>query len=117
MRATDQPVPLLEGVQAIALPDFADLPPAQPTVQAMRAAGIEPDGYVLPAVAAAQIASQTAESAKAENKPIAEKIVGTTFQTALGAITFGQNHELTENFYQRLEWRGNAFMPMTTPSN
>lgn len=117
MRAADQPVPLLEGVQAIALPDFASLPAAQSTVQAMRAAGIEPDGYTLPAAAAAQIASQAAESAKTENKPVVDKLVGTAFQTAIGQITFGQNHELTENFYQRLEWRGNTFVPVTTPSN
>ncbi|MBB6485264.1 ABC transporter substrate-binding protein [Rhizobium lusitanum] len=117
MRAADQPVPLLEGVQAIALPDFASLPAAQSAAQAMRAAGIEPDGYTLPAAAAAQIASQAAESAKTENKPVADKLVGTAFQTAMGPITFGQNHELTENFYQRLEWRGNTFVPVTTPSN
>ncbi len=117
MRATDQPVPLLEGVQAIALPDYASLPAAQPAMQAMHAAGIEPDGYILPAAAAAQIASQAASGAKAENKPIADKLVGTVFQTAIGPIAFGQNHELTENPFRLLEWRGNAFVPVTTPSN
>ncbi|AYG66390.1 MULTISPECIES: ABC transporter substrate-binding protein [unclassified Rhizobium] len=113
MRAADTPLPLLEGVQAIALPDAASLPAAQQTVQAMRAGGIEPDGYILPAAAAAQIASQAAEGAKAENKPVADKLVGTAFQTAIGQISFGQNHELTENPYRLLEWRGNAFVPVT----
>lgn len=69
-----------------------------------------------PAAAAAQIASRAANSAKADNKPIAEKLVGTVFQTAIGPISFGQNHELTENPYRLLEWRGNAFVPVT-PSN
>ncbi|NLS15829.1 ABC transporter substrate-binding protein [Rhizobium sp. P40RR-XXII] len=117
MRAADTPVPLLEGVQAIALPDYASLPAAQQTIQAMRAGGIEPDGYILPAAAAAQIASQAAEGAKAENKPVTDKFVGTAFQTAIGPISFGQNHEVTENPYRLLEWRGNAFVPVTTPSN
>ena len=117
MRAADQLVPLLEGVQAIALPDYASLPAAQPTVQAMRASGIEPDGYILPSAAAAQIASQATESARAENKAIADKLVGMTFQTAIGPITFGPNRELTENSYRLLEWRGNAFVPVSGPSN
>ncbi|OCJ12568.1 amino acid ABC transporter [Rhizobium sp. AC27/96] len=117
MRAADQPVPLQEGVQAIALPDYTSLPEAQPTVQAMRAGGIEPDGYILPSAAAVQIANQAAESAKAENKAITDKLIGTAFQTAIGPITFGQSHELTENAYRLLEWRSNAFVPVTTPSN
>lgn len=117
MRAADQPLPLLEGVQAIALPEYGTLPAAQQTAQAMRAGGIEPDGYILPAAAAAQIASQAAEGAKADNKSVADKLVDTAFQTAIGPISFGQNHELTENPYRLLEWRGNAFVPPTTPSN
>ena len=117
MRSADAPVPLEEDVQAIALPDYATLPAAQQTAQAMRAGGIEPDGYTLPAAAAAQIASQAAEGAKAENKPVAEKLLGTTFQTTIGPITFGPNHELNENPYRLLQWRGNAFVPVTTPSN
>ncbi len=117
MRAADTPVPLQDGVQAIALPDYASLPAAQQTVQAMRAGGTEPDGYILPAAAAAQIAAQATEAAKAGNKPIADKLAGTPFQTAIGPISFGQNHELTENPYRLLEWRGNAFVPPATPSN
>ncbi|NLR96215.1 ABC transporter substrate-binding protein [Rhizobium sp. P38BS-XIX] len=117
MRAADQPVPLLPGVQAIALPDYASLPASQETVQAMRSGGIEPDGYILPAAAAAEIASQAADRAKAANKPIADALIGNAFQTAIGPITFGQNHELTENPYRLLEWRGNAFAPVTPPSN
>ncbi|WFU03572.1 branched-chain amino acid ABC transporter substrate-binding protein [Rhizobium sp. CB3171] len=117
MRAANQPVPLADGVEAIALPDYASLPVAQTTAQAMRAKGIEPDGYILPAAAAVLIANQAAESAKAENKSIADKLIGTAFQTPIGQITFGQNHELMENPYRLLEWRGNAFVPPTPPSN
>ncbi len=117
MRAADQPVPLLEGVQAITLPDYANLLVAQPYVQNLRAAGIEPDGYVLPAAAASQIANQAGEDAKkAGNKPIADELVGTSFLTAINVFTFGPNHELTENPYWLQEWRGSAFMPLK-PSN
>ncbi|AYG59276.1 branched-chain amino acid ABC transporter substrate-binding protein [Rhizobium jaguaris] len=117
MRAANQPVPLTDGVLAVALPDYASLPTAQATAQAMRTNGTEPDGYILPAAAAALIASQAAESAKAANKPIADKLIGTAFQTPIGPITFDHNHELTENPFRLLEWRGNAFVPLTSASN
>ncbi|NTG46988.1 ABC transporter substrate-binding protein [Agrobacterium rhizogenes] len=117
MRAANQPVPLIDGVLAIALPDYTSLPAAQAATQAMRASDIEPDGYILPAAAAALIANQAAESAKAENKPVVDKLIGTAFQTPIGPITFGSNHELTDNPYRLLEWRGNAFVPLTAASN
>jgi branched-chain amino acid transport system substrate-binding protein len=117
MRAADQPIPLAAGALAVAIPDYATLPPATATVQAMRAAGIEPEGYVLPADAAASIASQAVEGAISENKPLAGKLVGTTFQTVLGPVIFGQNHELTDNPYRLQEWRGKAFAPQTPPTN
>jgi branched-chain amino acid transport system substrate-binding protein len=112
MRAADQPVPLADGVQAVALPDYANLPAAATAAQALRDKGIEPDGYVLPAAAAASIAGQAVEGAIAENKPLAGRLIATPYQTPLGAITFGQNHELTDNPFRVLEWRGSAFTPV-----
>ncbi|TCR82135.1 branched-chain amino acid ABC transporter substrate-binding protein [Rhizobium sp. BK376] len=117
MRAADQPVPLASGSLAVAIPDYESLPPAMATVQAMRAAGIEPEGYVLPSAAAAAIASQAVEAAISENKPLAAKLIGTTFQTVLGPVTFGQNHELADNPYRLQEWRGKAFAPPQSPTN
>ncbi|MDE1997072.1 MAG: ABC transporter substrate-binding protein, partial [Rhizobiaceae bacterium] len=117
MRASNQPLALADGAQTVALPDYAALPAAQPTVDAMRAARIEPDGYILPSAAAVSIADQAATAAKAENKPIVEKLVGTTFQTPIGPVSFGKNHELTENPFRLQEWRGNAFVPLQPPSN
>jgi branched-chain amino acid transport system substrate-binding protein len=117
MRAADQPVPLASGSLAVAIPNYESLPPATATVQAMRAAGIEPEGYVLPSAAAAAIASQAVEAAISVNKPLAAKLIGTTFQTVLGPVTFGQNHELADNPYRLQEWRGKAFAPPQSPTN
>lgn len=116
MRASDQPVPLSQGVQAITIPDYASLPAAQLTVDAMRAGGIEPEGYILPAAAAVLIASQAVESAISGNKPLVDVLVGTTFQTPIGPITFGQNHELSENPYRLQQWQGKAFA-VAPPTN
>lgn len=109
MRAADQPVPLAQGVRAVALPDYSQLPAAAGTVEAMRAQNIEPEGYVLPAYAAAQIAAAAVGGAVAENRPVAEKLQGTTFQTVIGAVSFNAAHELSENPYRLLEWQGQAF--------
>jgi branched-chain amino acid transport system substrate-binding protein len=48
--------------------------------------------------------------------PVSDALVGTTFETALGPVTFGEDHELTENPYRLLQWQGSAFVPMPEPS-
>ncbi|HWT57862.1 MAG TPA: ABC transporter substrate-binding protein, partial [Rhizobium sp.] len=42
--------------------------------------------------------------------------VGTTFQTPVGAIAFTAAHELAQNPYRLLEWRGNGFFPPGAPT-
>lgn len=117
MRATDQPVPLAEGVQAVAIPTYSDLSPAQSADQALRAGNIEPEGYVLPTAAAALIAGQAAQAAIAAKAPAATSLIGTTWQTPVGPVTFGANHELTENPYRLLEWRNHQFLAPPVPAN
>lgn len=114
LRAADQPLPLAAGVQAIALPDYAGLPEAAAAAQALRDKGIEPEGYVMPAAAAAFVAGQAVEAAIAENKPLVDKLVGTPFSTVIGAVSFGPDHELAENPFRLLEWRGSGFLPVDT---
>ena len=117
MRAADQPLPLAAGVQAVTLPTYSTLPPALVTSKALRDKGIEPEGYVLRADAAAAIANQAVEAAISEKKPLLDKLTGTTFQTVLGPITFGTNHELSENPYRHLKWNGKDFQPVDDPTD
>ena len=112
MRAADQPLPLAAGVQAIALPDYATLPQAATAVEALRGKGVEPEGYVLPAAAAAFVAGQAVGNALSDNKPLIEKLIGTTFSTVIGAVTFRSDHELADNPFRLLEWRGSGFVPV-----
>lgn len=109
MRAANQPIAMRDGVRAVTIPEYADAPAAEAAAEALRAQGIEPEGYVLPAAAAAAIAQQAATAAVAEGKPIAEKLIGTTFQTPLGDLSFTAGHELSDNPYRLLEWRDGAF--------
>ncbi|MGA1803592.1 branched-chain amino acid ABC transporter substrate-binding protein [Rhizobium sp. HT1-10] len=117
MRAADQPLPLADGVLAVTIPDYASLPAAAETANALRSGGVEPEGYVLPTVAAALIADQAVTAALAEKVPVAAKLVGTTWQTPIGPISFGSDHELTENPYRLLEWHDHRFQPPPAPSN
>ena len=41
---------------------------------------------------------------------MSDALVGTTFETAIGPIAFGDDHELTENPYRPLEWRDDRFV-------
>ncbi|ANK85917.1 MULTISPECIES: ABC transporter substrate-binding protein [Rhizobium] len=116
MRAADQPLPLTPGVRAVALPEYALLPEGGPAAGALRAKGTEPEGYVLPSLAAALIAGRAAEAAAAAGKPLRETLVGTTFQTPIGAVAFTGAHELSQNPYRLLEWRGNGFFPPAAPT-
>ncbi len=111
MRAANQPLALMDGVRAVAIPEYALLPAAAASAEALRAAGTEPEGYVLPAAAAALIADQAVQAAVAEGKPVAEKLIGTQFDTPIGPVTFTPAHELAQNPYRLLEWRGGAFVP------
>ena len=117
MRATDQPVPLADGVEAVALPNYSELPPAASVAQTFRGNGIEPEGYVLPSAAAAFIAGQAVEAALAAKTPAAAKLIGTAWQTPIGPVAFGNNHELTENPYQLLEWRDHQLQAPQAPAN
>jgi branched-chain amino acid transport system substrate-binding protein len=116
MDAADQPLPLAVGVEAITLPTYSTLPPGIETAKALRGKGIEPEGYVLRADAAASIANQAAETASNEKKPLFDVLTGNTWQTSLGPVAFGANHELSENPYRHLQWNGKDFQPVQEPA-
>lgn len=109
MRAANQPVALADGIAAVTLPDYALDPTANAAVSDLRAAGIEPEGYVLPAYAAVEIATKAATDAASDDRPIAQHIGGGTFDTVIGQIRFDARHELTDNPYRLLEWHADHF--------
>lgn len=105
--AADPLVPMTDGVQAIALPDYAALPEGAPVAAALKEEKIVAEGYVLPAHAAVTLLSAAAKDGGA----LAGALEGKTFATALGPVAFGADHELRENPYRLLEWRAGAFVP------
>lgn len=103
-------VPLPAGIHALVQRDMAGTEANVAMAKALREKGIEPDGYVLSAVAAADIADQADKAAKSEGKPLADILLARAFETALGPIRFTEKHELTENPYEVREWDGHGFL-------
>lgn len=112
MRAADAPVPLQEGVLAVALDDTPRAPAAEGLAAELAEKKIAGEGYVLPAHAAVTIVADAAGISSAMGMPLADAMVGTPFETAVGPVTFGEDHELTDNPYRLLEWRNGAFVPV-----
>ena len=108
LTGADTLVPMTEGVEAIALPDYQALPDGQPATAAMKEKGIVAEGYVLPAHAAVTGLA----TAAAEGGDLAEKLAGGSFASAIGTVAFGADHELKENPYRLLVWRAGAFTPV-----
>jgi len=110
----DPTVPMTDGVEAIALPDYQSLPAGEPVAKAMLARDIVAEGYVLPAHAAVTALA----AAASEGGDLAEKLAAGRFDTAIGRLAFGTDHELGTNPYQLLVWKDGAFVPAgTTPES
>lgn len=103
----DPTVAMTDGVQAIALPDYQSQPEGEPVAKAMLARGIVAEGYVLPAHAAVTALA----AAAAEGGDLVEKLTAGRFETAIGPLTFGADHELGANPYRLLVWKAGAFVP------
>ncbi|MCJ8238981.1 ABC transporter substrate-binding protein [Peteryoungia algae] len=112
MRAADEPVPLEDGVLAVGLIETPRGPAEGELAAELDKTDIEPEGYVVPAHAAVTILADAWGISTAMGTPVADTLIGTTFETALGPVAFGEDHELTENPYRLLEWRGDSFVPV-----
>lgn len=112
MNAANNPVPLAANVLAVTRPAYDTLPSAQAVAGELRAANIEPEGYVLPSYAAAELTAALAEAAQSQGKPAPEILAnGTVFKTVLGDIAFNPSHELADNPYHLQRWNGQRFQP------
>jgi branched-chain amino acid transport system substrate-binding protein len=111
MRAADEPVALEDGVLAVGLIETPQ-EPAAALVAELTEAKIAPEGYVVPAHSAVTILADAWGISSAMGTPVADALIGTTFETVLGPVTFGEDHELTENPYRLLEWQGDRFVPV-----
>lgn len=104
-------IPLPAGIEALVVRDPAADPARADMASAFREKGVEPEGYVLPAAAAIDVAGEALKAAAEEGKPVIEVLLGRAFDTAMGPIRFTDRHELNENPYEIRRWNGKSFVP------
>ncbi|EHS50062.1 Extracellular ligand-binding receptor [Rhizobium sp. PDO1-076] len=112
MQAANEPVPLRNGVMAVALTETPEGPSAADVTAALIEQKHAPDGYLLPAHAAVTIVADAVGISSAMGTPLTEALAGTMFETVIGPITFTEGHELAENPYRLVEWKDGAFVPI-----
>lgn len=110
LKAADLDVPLENGVLAMTIPDRARSEEAAPVAKAMRAAGVEPEGYVLPAFAAVSLLEQAKDQAEKDDSTLADALAKGSYPTVLGPIRFNRSHELTETPFRLMRWQDGHFV-------
>jgi branched-chain amino acid transport system substrate-binding protein len=109
LRAAPGEVPLATGTLMIGLPEPADI--AKPdAIAALTAQKIQPEGYVLPAFAAVEIATAALRDAATSGKSLETAIAAGNFATALGMISFDARGDLSENPYGVFRFDGAEFV-------
>lgn len=115
LNAANEPVALADGVHAVRRPDYAAWPQNAEIVAALRARGIEPEGYVLPGHAAVELVSQAARQARDTGGTLSQTLLSGEFQTATGPVAFTQGHELRDNPFALMVWRDGSFVSAEPP--
>lgn len=105
LRAEESTIPLADGTLMVGLPRWADIA-TESAKSALDDAGIVPDGYVLPAFAATELAIS---ALRAGSGAIATTLQSGTFQTALGPYSFDEKGDLEQPLYQLFRFDGQAF--------
>lgn len=109
LRAYGSSVPLAIGTLMVAIPE----PKPEATELAPFAEReVEPEGYVLPAHAAVEIASAVLAD-QSQDGPI--DLSNREFETILGPVRFDEKGDLAENPYRLLRFDGTAFVEMPPP--
>lgn len=114
--AADDGVPLPDGVLAVIPERWREQPAASGLVQALAEQNIVAEGYVLPAHAAAQIVDK-AQGMISDKQDLAASIAGSSFDTAVGTVTFAKDHFRAEDVYRLTEWRNGAFQAPVPPAS
>jgi branched-chain amino acid transport system substrate-binding protein len=98
-----------DGTLMIAPPDWSKSAEAE-ALAALREQGIEPEGYVMPAYAALQIATEAAAEAEAKNQSLRAILDAEHFSTAIGEIRFDAKGDLAANPYRLHRYERGEFI-------
>ncbi|WP_331374404.1 branched-chain amino acid ABC transporter substrate-binding protein [Sinorhizobium chiapasense] len=113
LNAADLEVPLEDGVLAVTVPEASRSSEAEAVAKAMRASGIEPEGYVLPAFAAMSLLEQAKDQAAKDGSALRDALLKGPYATILGPIKLNASHERTDTPYRLMEWQDGRFVATT----
>lgn len=109
LRAEPGEIPLATGTLMIALPEWTEV--ADPAIaKAFKEREIQPEGYVLPAFAAVQIAQAALSDPATMARPPAVRLIGKEYATVLGPIRFTERGDVSENPYRLFRFDGSSFV-------
>lgn len=95
---------------------FADRradPAAANAVRTLRAAGIEPVGFVLPAYAAVQLwAAASAEAQSTDAKAVSERLQQGNYSTVIGWVAFNSQGDAAIPGFSVYRWEGGEVVPV-----
>jgi branched-chain amino acid transport system substrate-binding protein len=95
----------------IGLPEWAEVA-APEAITKIRTAGVHPEGYVLPAYAALEIALQAIAAADAAGGSVTDALAAGNFQTSIGSVRFDEKGDLSESPYRLFHYDGKKFVAM-----
>lgn len=99
-----------EGTLVTYPPDPALAPEAADIVRRFRAAGIEPEAYVLPTYAAVQIYAAAARKAGATDfARVSAAIAASSFDTVIGKVAFDPKGDMTRPGFVVYEWKAGRY--------
>lgn len=104
-------LPLAQGTLMVGIPEWAEMLD-EDAMERFTAAGVVPEGYVVPSHAAVEIAAQAIAAADAGNRPLAEALDAGTFDTLAGTLSFDDKGDLADNLFQLLRYDGERFLPV-----
>ena len=99
------------GTLMVALPEWGDLAD-EGVLERFSDRGVVPDGYVLPAYAAFEIAVEAARRAEQDEVPVADVLSGSDFETVIGRIAFDRRGDLSSNPFRLFRHDGERFLPI-----
>lgn len=103
--------PLAAGTLMIAPPEWADLAD-EGVVERFAAEDIVPEGYVVPAYAAIELAVQALHQADAEGRPLSDVLSAGSFTTMAGPVAFDAKGDLAESPWRLFRYDGERFLPV-----
>ncbi len=104
-------IPLAEGTLMIAPPEWSDRL-TEAGAAPFADADILPEGYALPAHAAAEIAIETQRQAITANRPLTEILADRSFETAIGPVSFDDKGDLAQSLFVLHRYDGSRFLPV-----